>query len=289
MMRNLTRRLFALLLPALLLAGVALAQPPASAPPQQQPAAATRPADATKADYVLGPGDVIRISVFQSPDLSVETRISDGGTITYPLLGQVKLGGLTVRQAELALTDGLRKGNFIKQPQVSVLVSQIRSAQVSVLGMVVRPGKYPLDLAQMHLSDVLAQAGGVAPGGSDIVTVTGKRAGQPYRAEVDLPNAVARGGPRDDVVLENGDVVYVDRAPTIYVYGEVQRPGAMRLERGMTVRQALAGAGGLTLRGTEKGLKLHRKGSEGKTEVVSPTMDDLVRDGDVLQVRESLF
>ena len=91
------------------------------------------------------------------------------------------------------------------------------------------------------------------------------------------------------MLVLHGDVVYVERAPVAYIYGEVQRPGPMRLERGLTVMQALATGGGLTLRGTERGLRLHRKGADGKLQVLQPAMDDVLLDGDVVYVRESLF
>ena len=88
---------------------------------------------------------------------------------------------------------------------------------------------------------------------------------------------------------ENGDVLWVDRAPMVYIYGEVQRPGPMRLERGMTLMQVLATGGGLTQRGTERGIRVHRKGADGKVQIVQPTMDEGVKDGDVVYVKESLF
>jgi polysaccharide export outer membrane protein len=90
-------------------------------------------------------------------------------------------------------------------------------------------------------------------------------------------------------LVSNGDTIFVDRQQLVFIYGEVQRPGPMRLERGMTVMQALATGGGLTQRGTQKGLRIHRKGIAGKVEVVEPTLDDKVQDGDVVFVRESLF
>ena len=126
------------------------------------------------ADYVLGAGDTVRISVYQNPDLTLETRISDSGSISYPLLGDVKLGGLSVSAAEKKLAAGLRDGNFLKQPQVSLLVLQVKANQVSVLGQVNRPGRYPLEAGTTRLSEVLAQAGGIiAVAGSDIVVVSG--------------------------------------------------------------------------------------------------------------------
>jgi polysaccharide export outer membrane protein len=107
--------------------------------------------------------------------------------------------------------------------------------------------------------------------------------------EVDLPGAFRAPTRTNDIVLANGDVIYVDRAPTVFIYGEVQRPGVIRLERGMTVMQALATGGGLTNRGTEKGMRVHRRGADGRVQVIQPSMDDSLRDGDVVYVRESIF
>jgi polysaccharide export outer membrane protein len=258
------------------------------APTQAQPTAP--PAGmAVAAEYRLGAGDVVRISVFQNPDLTIESRITETGLVSYPLLGPVKIGTLTVGQAEKLIADGLRNGNFVRQPQVSLLVVQVRGNQASVLGQVNRPGRFPIETADLRLSDLLANAGGIAPGGADIVMLVGTRDGRPFRKEVDLPAMFRDQTRNNDVLILNGDTVYVDRAPLAYIYGEVQRPGVIRLERGMTVMQALATGGGLTLRGTEKGMRVHRKGADGKVQVVQPAMDDPLRDGDVVYVRESLF
>ncbi|MBT9489727.1 MAG: polysaccharide export protein EpsE [Rubrivivax sp.] len=260
----------------------ALLAAPAALPVAAQTAAAT-------AEYRLAAGDVVRISVYQNPDLLLEARVSEAGTISFPLLGSVAIGGLGVTQAEKLIADGLRNGNFVKQPQVSILVVQVRGNQASVLGQVNRPGRFPLDTAEMRLSELLAQAGGVAANGADVVTLVGRRNGQAFRQEIDLP-ALFRGGKlTDDPLVLNGDTVYVDRAPIVYIYGEVQRPGALRLERGMTLLQALATGGGLTQRGTEKGIRVHRKDADGKVQVLQPGMDDRVQEGDVVYVRESLF
>jgi polysaccharide biosynthesis/export protein len=168
-------------------------------------------------------------------------------------------------------------------------VVQVRGNQASVLGQVNRPGRFPIEVADMRLSDLLATAGGIAPGGADTLTLVGTRGGQAFRKEIDLPSLFRGDRREDDVPVQNGDVLYVDRAPQIFIYGEVQRPGTIRLERGMTLMQALATGGGLTQRGTEKGLRVHRKAADGKTQIIQPAMDDLLRDGDVVYVRESLF
>lgn len=246
-------------------------------------------AASASAQYRLASGDVIRITVYQSPDLSVETRLTEAGTISYPLLGTVQLGGLSISDAEKRIADGLRSGNFVRQPQVNILVTQVRGHQVSVLGQVGRPGRYPLEFGEVRLTDMLATAGGVAGTGGDIIVVVGTRNGQPYRMEVDLPTVFGPGRRNNDVMLQNGDVIWVERAPMIFMYGEVQRPGTVRLERGMTVMQALAAGGGLTQRGTERGLRVHRREADGRMRIFEPSMTDPLRPDDVVYIRESVF
>jgi polysaccharide export outer membrane protein len=239
--------------------------------------------------YQLAAGDTVRITVFQNPDLSFEARLNENGVISYPLLGAVALGGKTVTQAEKQIADALRTGNFVKQPQVNILVTQVRGHVVSVLGQVGKPGRYPLENAEVHLSELLAEAGGIASGGSDIVVVAGTRDGKPYRVEIDAPAIFGTAHVTQDVVLQNGDSVWIDRAPVIYIYGEIQRPGTLRLERNMSVLQVLAASGGITQRGTVKGLRVHRRDAQGKVEVLQPNMDDMLKPDDVVYIRESLF
>ncbi len=274
------------LLAASLAAGGAVAQTPA------RPAAAPAPtglSTGAAAEYRLGSGDAIRISVFQNPDMLLETRVSESGTITFPLLGVVRIGGLSISEAEGRIADGLKKGNFVKQPQVTIVVLKVTGNQASVLGQVNQPGRYPLEVADTRLTDLLANARGVAATGGDQVVLTGVRGGKPFRLEVDLPTLFGPNGREQDVVVLNGDVLWVDRFPMIYIYGEVQKPGQIRLERGMTLLQGLAAGGGLTLRGTDRGIRVHRKDTAGKVQEIKPAMDEPLKDGDVIFVRESLF
>ena len=265
------------------------AQGPAPAQAQVAPKpSVVKPADVDQSR--IGAGDTIRITVYQSPDLSLETRVNEGGAISYPLLGRVQLAGLTVTAAEAHIASELKRRDFVKDPQVIIVVTQVRANQVNVLGQVGKPGRYPLDLTGMRLTEVLALAGGIIAGaGSDTVVLTGVRDGRTYRREVDLPRLFSAGGTGEDIVVSPGDTVWVDRAPQIYLYGEIQHPGALRLERGMTVMQAVAAGGGATPRGTLKGLKVTRRGADGKMQTVEPSMEDALRDGDVVFIRESLF
>lgn len=242
------------------------------------------------AEYRLGAGDSIRISVFQNPNLTLETRVGEDGAITYPLIGRVTIGGDTLAAAEQTIARALADGDFIQQPQVTILLLQTRSSQVSVLGLVNRAGRYPLDTVNTRVSEMIAIAGGVAPAGGDVAILTGERQGKPFRKEIDIAALFQPKGHHEDIPVAAGDVIYVERAPMFYVYGEVNRPGSYRLERGMTLRHALARGGGPTQRGTERNLRLHRRNGDGAVEVVrNPRLDDLARPEDVLHVGESLF
>jgi polysaccharide biosynthesis/export protein len=237
----------------------------------------------------LGVGDVVRITVYQNPDLTTEARVSENGQINFPLIGNVTIGGLSIAQAQARIEKMLRDGGFVLKPQVTMSTTQIKSSQISVLGQVAKPGRYPIEIVGSRVSEMIAAAGGVVPGGADVVTLVGNRDGKPAKIDIDLPLVLQQGRADLDVAVENGDIVYVDRAPTFYMYGEVQRPGQLRLERGMTLMQALAQAGGLTPRGTERGIKVHRKDASGAVKILELKMNDPVERDDVIYVKESLF
>jgi polysaccharide export outer membrane protein len=240
-------------------------------------------------EYKLGPGDDIRISVFQNPDLTLETRVADDGHITYPLIGRMQLGGLTVAAAERSIAQALERGKFLQRPQVNIAPLRTRSTQVSVLGQVREPGRFALDTVNTRVSEMLAMAGGIDPSGADVAIVTGRRAGKTYRKEIDIPALFGAKGTDEDVLVAAGDVIFVQRAPVYYVYGEVQLPGSYKIQRDMTVRQAIAQGGGLTPRGTERRVQLHRRDPGGRLVVTRPQLDDPVLPDDVLQVREAMF
>lgn len=252
-------------------------------------AVATSAQSPTNAEYVLGPGDIVRITVVQNPELTTEARVSEVGTLSFPYIGSVSVGGLSLSQGERRIADMLRDGNIVPTPQVNFQPVQLRSKQVAVLGQVTKPGRYLLETVNMRVSDMLAVAGGISEKGADTVVLVGTRQGKPIRQDIDLPMLLLKGDRAGDVVLESGDVLYVDRAPTFYIYGEVQHPGAYRLERDMTVMQGLATGGGLTTRGSEKGLRLHRRDASGKLQVQTVQLESPLRADDVIYVREGLF
>ncbi|HEU4816210.1 MULTISPECIES: polysaccharide export protein EpsE [unclassified Janthinobacterium] len=240
------------------------------------------------ADVLLGAGDVLKISVYGSPDLALETRVSEAGEITFPLVGNVALGGLSVSAAEKKLGGLLEGGGFLRKAQVNIIVTSLQSQQVSVLGQVNRPGRYPLE-GKRSVMDILAMAGGIAGDGSETVSLIRKRNGQSTKEEIDIVAMVRDANLNRDFDLAGNDVIYVERAPRFYIYGEVQRPGAFRLERSMTVLQALSVGGGLTARGTERAMRIKRRDADGKIQVITAKHDDLLQVDDVVYVQESLF
>jgi len=240
------------------------------------------------AALVLGPGDVVKASVYGSPDLATETRISDSGTMTFPLVGEVQVGGLTTQQAEQKIGGLLQKNGVLKIAQVNLLVTSFASQQVSVLGQVNRPGRYPVDGPRKVL-DMLAVAGGVGPEGGDMVGLVRTRSGVATRETIDVVDIVRKGELNRDYEVSGGDIIFVERAPRAYVMGEVQRPGPLRVERAMTVQQAIAASGGLTQRGTQRGLRITRRDASGVSRTSEAKLDDTVQADDVVTVKESWF
>lgn len=246
--------------------------------------------DARSADeYQLGAGDSVRITAYNNPDLTTEVKIAEDGSVSLPLLGRVVLAGLTKPAAEQQLSKLLTEGGFLRQASINISITEYRSQQVSVLGAVTRPGKYPISTAT-NAMDVLAEAGGIAPNGSWVIRlIQHDREGNSVQRDIDLNQLVGSGSANVDLNVHHGDVIFVAAQPVFYVYGEVQKPGAYPLQRDMTIRQAIATSGGLTLRGTERGLRVSRKNKDGAIEVYRAKPADPLLAGDVVQVKESLF
>ncbi|MBY0579688.1 MAG: polysaccharide export protein EpsE [Burkholderiales bacterium] len=240
-------------------------------------------------DYRLGAGDIIHISVFPNPDLTKEVRVSESGFISYPLIGKVALGGMTIFAAEQKIAGLFQAGGFVQDPQVNIVPTKILGNRVSVLGQVNKPGLYPLETFDMKVSNILADAGGISAGGADSIILVGERDGKTFRKEIDIVGMFLDNKRDDDILLRGGDIIYVHRAPKFYIYGEIQRPGSYRIEKNMNVMRALAEAGGLTQRGTERGLTIYRSDDNGKTVKMSPDVLEPIHADDVLYIHESLF
>lgn len=242
-------------------------------------------AQALAADYQVGSGDLLKIGAFGYSDLSAEVRVGQSGNITFPLIGQLAVLGLTTRDIEKLITQRLSEGGFVNGAQVSVQVAEFQSQKVAVMGQVTRPGQYFLD-GSTKLLDLLARAGGALSESAGDRVVLLKRDGS--RQEIDL-SALLDGDAQQNPPVSDGDTINVPRAPRFYIYGQVQRPGDYRLERNMTLSRAISASGGLTAKGSERRTLVKRRDASGKEHSVSIKADEPLRADDILYVRESLF
>jgi polysaccharide export outer membrane protein len=243
---------------------------------------------ALASDVLLGAGDTLKITVYDNPDLTLETKISEAGFITFPLIGNVSLEGLTASGAEKKIAELLKKGGFVRKPEVNIEVTLIQSQQISVLGQVNKPGRYPME-GRRSITDMLAMAGGITMDGGETVTVVRSLNGKSAKRVVDIIEMVQSGNLAENYDLEPNDLVYVERYPRFYIYGEVQRPGVYRLEKNMTLIQALSSGGGISMRGTERNIRIKRRDASGVLQVIPSKTDDLLQPDDVIYVQESLF
>jgi polysaccharide export outer membrane protein len=252
------------------------------------PQAADNPA--AKAPLLqLGPGDSVSIQVYGQPDLSTTVYVADDGTVSIPLAGNVPVAGMSPAQASGRIEAALKSANILVDPHVSITVTQSRSQRVSVLGQVGSPGRYAIE-SNTSILDLLAQAGGITATGSDILYILRQdKTGKEVRYPVDLKGLAKGSSAVPTVTLQGGDSVFVPKAEQFSIYGEVTTPGRYRVEPGMTVIEAIARAGGITLRGSQRRVEIKRKQANGTYSTVKAKLGDLVQPDDVIQVKESIF
>ncbi|HWJ05599.1 MAG TPA: polysaccharide biosynthesis/export family protein [Steroidobacteraceae bacterium] len=243
----------------------------------------------------IAPGDVLKISVYGNPDLTTVTRVMPNGSITFPLIGQVTVGGATPAQAEVNIADRLSRGGFVRNAAVSIFVqerSPVAVSTVTLLGQVVRSGTYTLDRdspeAVSTLVTLLAKAGGTTDKAADYCYLIRNENGQPRKTRVDLIDLLRNGNVKTNLPLANGDIVLVPEMDVFYIYGEVQKPGRYKLERDMTVMQGLSVASGMTPRGTVKGIVLNRLAGTTMTSL-GTNLEDRLQPNDVLYVKTAVF
>jgi len=240
-------------------------------------------------EYMLGTGDIVSVSVYGHPELEVKAvEVDAKGEVVLPLLGYVAIGGMSPTAAAKAVAARLKEGGFILKPYVNLLVVKYDSQQAVVLGQVNKPGQYVLQRGS-RLTDLLAQAGGVSPTGADTVILQRDQGGKRVDTSIELAGLFAGSSPVADPTIASGDVIYVPLAPVFYIEGEVQKPGAYRLEPGMTLLQAIALGGGLTRRGTASGAEIHRPAAGDKLDTIPAHADTPIRANDVIDIGQSLF
>jgi polysaccharide export outer membrane protein len=241
------------------------------------------------APYLIGPNDVVSVSVFRQPELAAQVRVATDNSVLLPVVGKISIGGYSEQEASLVIETALRDGGIVRNPSVFVQVTRYASQRVSVLGFVISPGSYVLDRTT-RLSGILGLAGGAAAEGSDELLFTDydPKTGATERHRIKIDSLLSGENPENDFILGNGDIVYVPREQYFYIYGEVRAPGRYRVTDDLTLEQGLALAGGTTELGSRNGVKI-RVSENGKDKLKSTELTDIVKVGDVFYVPQRLF
>lgn len=265
------------------------------------------PAASAQQEYVIGEGDLLRITVYDHPDLTTEARVSGEGKITFPLIGEVVVSDQTVAAAERTIARVLEDG-FIVRPQVSILITEFKSKKVTVLGEVAKPGVVILRGAYT-LMEAISDAGGVTENAGDTIYIQRKifRGGGDRKVAPEIKNTLAGIVEKEEVTVlvdtkrlfeegdasvntpvQDGDSIYVPKAAFVYVNGEVRTPGAYKITKGLTVLKSITLAGGFTPKASERRTKIIRNTDKGEV-TIKAKMDDLVMPDDIVFVPESWF
>ena len=271
-----------------------------AAAPAQAPAA-PQPTASFNATYLIGVSDVLAIKVFNEEQMTNKYTVDTDGSITFPLIGRFQVGGKTTRQIEEDLTRALQP-DWLKRAQVSVEIAQYRSRSIYVLGEVRTPGRYNIE-GPMTLLEVIANAGSTTASASNTIIVQRYKdglaaavaapttAGDTRWAEVTRINLddLREGKLSANLLLQDSDMIIVPPAERVYVSGMVKTPGSFVIRPGMTVRQAIAEAGGIAERGSTRGIKIIRKDDKGREVEIDAKMSDLVKPNDTIRVRQRLI
>ena len=253
-------------------------------------------------DYLVGPDDVLAVSIFEwemtEETKTLDSRVAESGIISLPVVGSLVVGGKTLQEIQKLIEDTLTNRKILPNPRVAIAVKEYRSRRIGVIGAVNAPGQYAIHQNVSTLMDILALAGGPAADAGRIAYILRKKRGnsKPLRIPVDMEELFDRGKFELNAVLQGGDIVYVPRAPLIYVYGSVSSPGGFSLSQSMRVLEALALAGGVTERAAAGSCRLIRKSATGEQKAFRLNVrrieqgkdpNPYLREGDVLFVPKS--
>ena len=273
--------------------------------PQQQPPPQTsydqEAKDLFVRAYRIGPGDLLEIKVFEVEQLNQVVRVSEDGTVTLPLLGQVRLEGLTQTGVVQQLA-GLLQAKYVKNPQVTVFIKEYKNQQVAVIGAVEKPGSYEL-VGRKNLLQVISQAGGLTDKATDDIFILRDGGnGATSTIEIDLKDLMVNGNQKLNIPIEPNDVINVpvDREIRVFVFGRVTQPGALKfkISEKVTLLKAIAQAGGLAEGAKKSAVTITRKDKTGKEQKIRVNLGDVLsgkrkdivlQEGDVVFVPESFW
>lgn len=263
-------------------------------------------ANLQSAEYAVGGQDVLTILVYEEKELSREAvAVSTDGTLTFPFIGRLKVGGMTTAQIEELIARELTSKGFLINPHVSVMVKEYKSKNVVALGSIKTPGRYPLQ-GQETLLDILSKAGGVdfATGGSRATVMRTMHSPDGQKSRVAIDVNIKRLFDGEDqhanLLVQSEDVIYVPMAEKVYIMGEVTKPGEYVIEdRDVTVVEAIGMAGGFTRIAAPNRTTIIRM-ENGQERILQVRVDDItgkgqkgsdisLKDKDIVVVPESYF
>jgi polysaccharide biosynthesis/export protein len=242
----------------------------------------------------IGAGDLLEMSVFDTPELSGKLRVSNSGDVSLPLVGSLHVAGLKTEEAQILIRQKLIDGGFLKDPQVTVFIAEYATQNVSVLGEVKSPGIYPA-FGSHHLLDYISLAQGLTPLAGTRITIT--HAAHPNEPQHVKMTAGATPKPEDNPEILPGDTIFVERTGIVYVIGDVARPGGFPMDHDeqLTILQAIALAQGTNPTAAKGAAKLIRTTAQGREEVpvnlkkilTAKAIDLPMQDNDILFVPSS--
>ena len=251
-------------------------------------------------EYIIGPRDLLEIKVFELPEFDHTVRVSEDGSITLPLIGNIQIGGLTKDKAEERLSELL--GKYVKKAQVSIFIKEYQSSLVAIIGAVEKPGMYEL-VGRQTLLQMISQAGGFKDtAANEIYVLREGQDGTTASISIDLEDLMINGNQNLNIPIQANDVINVpvDKLINVYVFGEVRQPGALQVKMSnkITLLQAIAQAGGLSENATKRGVTIKRRDKSGKEINLSVNLNDIIKgkkkdiplqEGDVVIVKQSIF
>jgi len=239
-------------------------------------------------DFMVGTNDVLKISVYDHPDMETKVRVNGEGVIQVPLLGQVQIGGLTISEISNKLTTLLADG-YIVNPQVNVFVEEYGSKKGVILGMVQKPGAYDLN-GPTTLLEFISKAGGLSDkAGNSAIIKRGSETGDAKNITVDLKALMEGNEQYQKILIEDKDTIYISKAGMCYVTGEVAKPDAYKVDPTTTVLQAITLASGFTGKAAKDKVQIVRMVDGNKTVMKDVDLNIRVLSDDVVVVPESFF
>lgn len=238
-------------------------------------------------DYIIGPGDVLKITVYDHDDLKTTVRVAENGHIVMPLLGQVKVEGMKTSDVSDQLSRLLADG-YIVNPQVNIFIEEFRSKKAVILGHINKPGIAELRGSATFL-EIVSQAGGLKEGSGDTATIKRIQDGKQEVIVLNIKSLVEGGNISQNILIQDGDTIYISKGGTCYVTGEVDDPDAYPCDNEATVLNLIALAGGFTGKASRSSVRIIRLVDNTKTILEKVDLNTPVIANDIIVVPESFF